>query len=83
MPSQHQCDNGSWVGPDAEMRSTLASGIPDLDQRIEPGGTVPSGECPHCGALCYPVAHNALHLAATDAALSEPDDLDWDNDAMA
>ena len=28
----------------------------DLMQRIEPGGMVPSGECPSCGALCYPKA---------------------------
>jgi hypothetical protein len=29
--------------------------IPDLLQRIGPGGTVPSGECPDCGALVYPL----------------------------
>ena len=28
--------------------------IPDLFSRIGPGGTVPSGECPLCGALVYP-----------------------------
>ena len=27
--------------------------IPDLLQRIEPGGEVPAGECPECGALVY------------------------------
>lgn len=27
----------------------------DLGQRLDPGGTVPSGECPDCGALCYPL----------------------------
>ena len=27
--------------------------IPDLLQRIEPGGQVPAGECPVCGALVY------------------------------
>jgi len=25
----------------------------DFFQRTEPGGVVPSGECPGCGALCY------------------------------
>jgi len=28
--------------------------VQDLFQRIESGGVVPSGECPECGALCYP-----------------------------
>lgn len=28
--------------------------VDDLDQRIDPGGIVPSGQCPDCGALCYP-----------------------------
>ena len=27
--------------------------IPDLLARIEPGGQVPAGECPRCGALVY------------------------------
>jgi hypothetical protein len=26
-----------------------------LWQRLLPGDTFPSGECPKCGALCYPV----------------------------
>lgn len=29
--------------------------IPGLLSRVEPGGIVPAGECPGCGALCYPV----------------------------
>jgi hypothetical protein len=28
--------------------------IDDLAQRLDPGGVVPSGQCPACGALCYP-----------------------------
>lgn len=28
--------------------------IKDLSQRVEPGGVVPAGECPECGALTYP-----------------------------
>jgi hypothetical protein len=27
--------------------------IPDLNKRIEPGGTVPACECPKCGCLAY------------------------------
>lgn len=43
------CDNCTWIG---EPDLTLTD-IPDLLERIEPGGIVPSGECPKCGALCY------------------------------
>ena len=25
----------------------------DLNQRMEPGGRMPAGQCPHCGALAY------------------------------
>lgn len=28
--------------------------IPDLEQRVAPGEPMPSGECPHCGAVCHP-----------------------------
>ena len=27
--------------------------IPKILERLDPGGTVPHGECPHCGALIY------------------------------
>lgn len=27
--------------------------IADLEQRLDPGGVVPAGQCPHCGALSY------------------------------
>ena len=27
--------------------------IADLEQRLDPGGVVPAGQCPHCGALAY------------------------------
>ena len=27
----------------------------DLSMRTEPGGTIPSGECADCGALCFPI----------------------------
>jgi hypothetical protein len=47
---EHECDNCGKVWPADKL-----GGIEDLTQRIEPGGVVPSGECPECGALCYPV----------------------------
>jgi hypothetical protein len=47
---QHQCDNCEWQGEAAELHP-----IENLFQRVEPGGVVPSGQCPKCAALAYPV----------------------------
>jgi len=44
------CGNCQWHG----IPAIIFPNIPDFMERIEPGGTVPSGECPQCGALCYP-----------------------------
>lgn len=49
---EHKCDNCETVLTDEQ----LVSKFPDIEgifERLEPGGTVPSGECP-CGALAYP-----------------------------
>lgn len=48
--AQARCDNCGHLCLEDELEP-----IADLLQRIEPGGTVPSGECPQCGALAYPV----------------------------
>ena len=45
-----RCDNCGWEG---EPLFGLEE-IVDLVERIDPGGVVPSGECPECDALCYP-----------------------------
>ena len=37
-----------------EWKRTMLCEVKDYFQRVEPGGVVPSGECPACGALCYP-----------------------------
>lgn len=52
---KHACAN-CGKGWDADALED----IPDLEQRVEPGGEVPSGACPDpdCGALCYPVPKN-------------------------
>lgn len=42
------CANCDWQGDDSQVNP-----IQDIMQRIDPGGTVPAGECPKCGALCY------------------------------
>jgi hypothetical protein len=57
----HRCANcdSLWLGRDLVD-------VSDLTERIEPGGTVPGGECPlpdktstvnRCGCLCYPTNH--------------------------
>ncbi len=46
----HECDSCPWAGPAAELAP-----IADLHRRVDPGGIVPSGECPKCGALAYPL----------------------------
>lgn len=48
--SVHACDNCNLV-----HKATALKGIDSFLERLEPGGVVPSGECPDCGALCYPV----------------------------
>ena len=44
-----RCDNCGRVFPVPDLVE-LAS----LEQRVDPGGPEPAGECPSCGALCYP-----------------------------
>jgi hypothetical protein len=45
------CDNGRHVHKLDELRD-----VERLAERIDPGGMVPAGECPDCGALAYPLA---------------------------
>lgn len=47
---KHQCDNCSKI-----FTAKALLDIQDLSERIDEGGVVPSGECPSCGSLCYPV----------------------------
>ena len=48
--SLHECDNCQEV-----FKAPKLHGIEDLTMRLEAGGVVPSGGCPECGALCYPI----------------------------
>jgi DNA-directed RNA polymerase subunit RPC12/RpoP len=43
--------------------------IPDLLQRLDPGGTVPAGECPECGALVYLETEPVRVLVLLDGGL--------------
>lgn len=49
----NRCDNCDRKFSDDAFPEGIA-GIPDLYSRLGPGGIVPAGECPNCGALCYP-----------------------------
>ena len=51
VSGKHQCDNCSKTFDAKKLLD-----IQDLFERVEGGSIVPSGECPSCGALCYPVA---------------------------
>ena len=42
------CDNCRLYSGEDELDP-----IQDLEQRLTPGGVVPAGQCPHCGALAY------------------------------
>lgn len=45
----HECDNCSALWEEGDLKPAA-----DLSERVDPGGVMPSGECPDCGALCYP-----------------------------
>ena len=60
MLNLHKCDNCWRILPEDEL-ACLLEDIPHIFERIEPGGTVPSGECP-CGALAYPLKANEADL---------------------
>lgn len=49
---KHLCDNCGHVWLQIELDD-----ISDFWARVEPGGTVPSGQCPDtdCASLCYPL----------------------------
>lgn len=42
------CDNCDWTGDAAKLEM-----IRDIELRLDPGGTVPAGQCPECDGLAY------------------------------
>ena len=50
-----RCDNCWAFFKGTDKLARVFPDIPDLLSRIEPGGVVPAGECPDCGALVYPL----------------------------
>ena len=73
----HKCDNCEEV-----WHGTALKDIEDLSERIEPGGVVPSGECPVCQALCYPCTNAVVqakgycNIHKAYVIYSEDDDID-------
>jgi hypothetical protein len=49
-----KCDNCGKRYEREEQLKYVFPDIPGLAERLDPGGTVPSGECSACGALVYP-----------------------------
>lgn len=49
-----QCGNCNWRGKELELGCDLDL-IPDINERLDPGGEVPVGECPECHSLAYVV----------------------------
>lgn len=49
VDAEVRCDSCPWYGDQTEA----VLPVPDLWERVEPGGVVPAGECPECHALVY------------------------------
>jgi len=45
-----KCDDCDWTGTAGQTEM-----ISDIQERLTPGGVVPAGQCPECGALAYPI----------------------------
>ena len=50
-----RCDNCWALFKGTGKLARVFPDIPGLLSRLEPGGIVPAGECPDCGALVYPL----------------------------
>lgn len=46
----HECQNCGKLWTEEQLNE-----VENLEQRVAPGDTVPTGECPECGAVCQPV----------------------------
>ena len=62
------CGNCGKQWADYELEYPFPD-IPGLLERIEPGGTVPAGECPACGALVYAKAEPVRVFVLLDGRL--------------
>lgn len=58
VPNVLQCDNCNFTARTWQMQP-----VKDIGQRIDVGGVYTDKECPHCGALCYPVTAWGIYTA--------------------
>jgi hypothetical protein len=56
---QARCDDCGRTWPIGDLAEPKR-----LSERLDPGGVVPAGECPDCGALAYPVRPGRLDPCA-------------------
>lgn len=73
--SKHKCQNCGRIVLGKDLRV-----IRDLDERIYPGETVPSGECPHCLALTSVYKrrrHQTVHVATVHHKHGTDVYVDW------
>lgn len=83
----HRCDNCGKVHCQPDLRM-----VEDYSLRVEPGNPAPSGECPDCGALCYPLEKQAYFdpfqklvletYNAGDHAVHQPSDIEDCGDTL-
>ncbi len=66
MTPIYACQNCEWKGTEAELAP-----YSDMEKRLEPGDTVPEGECPECGACCWP-EETPADIAAEKARQAGP-----------
>jgi len=64
-----KCDNCDTRYERENQLRHVFPDIPKLLQRLDPGGTVPAGECPACGALVYPEDQPVRILVLLDGGL--------------
>ena len=64
-----KCDNCDIRYEREDQLRHVFPNIPNLLQRLDPGGTVPAGECPDCGALVYPEDQPVRILVLLDGGL--------------
>ena len=62
LAKKHICDNCSWNGDTPDE-------IDHPHRWVDPSNVVPSGQCPKCGALCYPVQSCNLTDVIKDAVV--------------
>ena len=63
------CDNCGRRYEREQDLTFVFPNIPGLLERLDPGGTVPAGECPDCGMLVYPQDQPVRVLILLDGGL--------------